>query len=88
MIEILRLILWYYRVGITVYGYADPQVAPWRFQIDNGAPETLEVEANTTCKAVKDRQNLENKGHQVIVTFVSKSFVLTKFRCVNLTLLS
>ena len=73
------------RVGITVHGYADPQVAPWRFQID-GASEALAVEANISCKAIKDHQGLENGTHTVILTPLANSFVLTKFRYVYLTL--
>jgi len=71
-----------FRVGISVDGYADPQVGPWIFQIDDEPPEVLSIEANITCKIIKDHQGLRNGKHLVTVTPLANTFVLTKFRYV------
>jgi hypothetical protein len=72
-------------VGITVYGYAVPQAAPWIFQIDDEASENLTLEQKAECNTIKDRQGLENGTHRVVVTPLSRNFVLTQFRCVYST---
>jgi hypothetical protein len=68
------------RVGITVYGYADPRLAPWKFEIDSEPAEILSLQPNTDCKVIKDRQGLKNGKHRVTLTPLERSFVLTKFR--------
>ena len=74
-----------FRVGIAVYGYAEPQVGRWKFQIDAEPPGVLSFEANTTCKIIKDYQGLLNEKHLVTVTPLANSFVLTKFRYIYST---
>ena len=71
------------RVGITVYGYADPTPASWRFQIDDEAPQELVLQSDARlCRAIKDRQDLKAGNHRVTLTPFTTSFVLTKFRYV------
>jgi len=72
-----------FRTGVSVYGYADPSVAPWLFQIDDGTPEALSVLANLPCRVVKDLQGLPNGNHRVTVTPQSINFVFTMFKYVS-----
>ena len=71
------------RTGITVYGYASPLVAPWTFQVDNGAPEALSVQPDLPCRVLKDSQGLKDGKHRVVVTPQSSTFVITKFTYVS-----
>jgi hypothetical protein len=76
---------WNFRVGVTVYGFADPRLAPWSFQVDDEPAEILLLDPNTDCRAIKDRQGLKNGRHRVTLTPLEKSFVLTKLRYASST---
>jgi len=66
-----------------VHGYADPTVAPWLFQIDDGVPEALSVLPRVPCRIIKDVQDLPDGNHRVVVTPQSITFVLTMFKYVS-----